>query len=446
MRVLILACAQGDDGPLAEQRLCGIPLVRRHLYTLRNLGWRQATVVARADQCERVKAAVGDPGKLGVCAACLQVNGQHGLPLSELTALEEDLLLVEGHYVVEGRILSAMSGQKGPTLAYDSRPRWPEGLAIGLLDGRVASVGEEMEDGLYAGALFLPHQALGQLAEGHLPLEPLPRLRRLAAMLALAGLDVGGLDPYVAEVRREARPFWCRITSRAEAARCKEALVSEAQKRTLDVVAWNINRPLENWATRRIADWPITPNQVSAVVSLVAFIATGLFLAGWLLPASLLTLVVNVLDGVDGKLARAKGLTTELGYLEHSFDQLYEQSWYMAFAWATFLRLGNAGVLALGFWALLFDSFARHVSMQFRQVTGVSLADYAPFDRRFRRFDGRRNIYTYYVLLAILVGRPLYALVAMAVHAFVTGAVYALRAAQHLRNADLGRGQRAEWS
>jgi hypothetical protein len=76
--------------------------------------------------------------------------------------------------------------------------------------------------------------------------------------------------------------------------------------------------------------------------------------------------------------------------------------------------------------------------MQFRQVMGVSLADSAPFDRLFRRFDGRRNIYTYYMLLGVLVGRPFYALAIMALHAFVTGTVYAVRAAHHLHAADLG--------
>jgi hypothetical protein len=76
--------------------------------------------------------------------------------------------------------------------------------------------------------------------------------------------------------------------------------------------------------------------------------------------------------------------------------------------------------------------------MQFQQVTGVSLSDYAPFDRLFRKFDGRRNVYTLYILLSILVGMPIYALMAMAAHAALTGIVYAYRAARHLHAADQG--------
>ena len=444
MQTIILTWAKDNEGLLALRPLCGIPLVRRHLYTLRNLGWRQALIPSYPGQRAQLEAALGDPEKLGMHVSYLEVNDRTGLPLPDLAALEEDLLLIEGHYLVEERILSALAKQGHPALAYDSSPPWPEGLSLTLRQGRVAAVGEGAGDGLYAGALFLPREALTRLTGEQFPLPERPRLRWLAADLELAALEVGQLDPYVAEVRRQARPFWCRVASRREAAQCREALLGEAQKRTLDVVAWHINRPLENWVTRRIADWPITPNQMSAIVSLIAFAATGLFLVGGLLPASLLTLVVNVLDGVDGKLARVKGLTTRLGQLEHSFDQLYEQSWYMAFAWAIFTRRGDLLPLQIGFLALLFDSFARHVSMQFRQVMGVSLADYAPFDRLFRRFDGRRNIYTYYMLLGVLLGRPLYALVAIACHAILTGAVYAYRAGKHLHAADLGANGRGE--
>jgi len=204
------------------------------------------------------------------------------------------------------------------------------------------------------------------------------------------------------------------------------------------VVAWYFNRPLENRLTLRLVDWPITPNQMTFITSLVGFTVSGLFLLGWLWPAVLLVFVVNILDGVDGKLARAKALATRFGQLEHSFDLLYEQLWYIAYTWAAYRLWPSLAVLMVGFTMLLFDSFARHVSMQFRQVMGIALADYAPFDRRFRRFDGRRNIYSIYMLLGVLVGRPFYALVAMALHAVITGLVYVIRAGLHLRRADRG--------
>ena len=87
---------------------------------------------------------------------------------------------------------------------------------------------------------------------------------------------------------------------------------------------------------------------------------------------------------------------------------------------------------------LLGDSFARHISMQFRQTMGIALADVAPFDRAFRRFDGRRNIYTLHMWAGMLIGRPQWAVCSMALHAWVTAGVYLWRAAHHLRARDRG--------
>lgn len=255
----------------------------------------------------------------------------------------------------------------------------------------------------------------------------------------MGAIDIARVDPYAPGMRRAVKPFWLRVRSPADAQRCRDLLVDSAQKGTLDLVAWYINRPVENWIVRRIADWPVTPNQVSLLTNLVAYGVPLLFLTHHFLPGVALALVVNVLDGVDGKLARVKGLASHLGHLEHSFDLLYEQAWYLSFYWALYLQTHDLLFLALGTVMVLLDSFSRHCSMQFKQVTGVSLADYAPFDRWFRRWDGRRNIYSLHLLLAILIGRPVLAAGSMVAHALLTAGIYAWRAAIHLRRMDLGR-------
>lgn len=367
---------------------------------------------------QRVESAIGDLSALGVQVSYLTAPREANLPLKAcLEATDGDVLILEAHYVIEGALLERLVAPGTTALLSDAR-----------------SGGPSPAEG-YAGAVFLTRPDLERLAAEEDALRWPAGLMRL---LTVKGMDIWQPDLYVAEVRRHVEPFWCEVTSDADAERCKRALVTGAQKRTLDVLAWYFNRPLENWLTLRLADWPITPNQMSAITSLIAFVVSGLFLLGWLWPAALLAFVVNVLDGVDGKLARVKALATRLGQLEHSFDLLYEQSWYIAFAWAAYRSWPSLTVLAVGFTMLLCDSFARHVSMQFRQVMGVALADYAPFDRRFRRFDGRRNIYSIYMLLGVVVGRPFYALVAMALHAAITGLVYAIRAGLHLRRADRG--------
>jgi len=418
MQVLILTHRRVGGIPLALRPVCGVPLIRRQLQVLRMYDWRQAILTVCPQDQPSIESAIGDLASLGVQVSYLTAPNEADFPLKAcLEATEDNLLIVEAHYVIEGALLESLVAAGTTALLGDEKNGSP------LLEGG------------YAGAAFLTRSDLEKLAADADALTWPAGLMRLPAVKVM---DVKPSDLYVAEVRRHVEPFWCAVMSDADARRCKRALVIGAQKRTLDVLAWYVNRPLENWLTLRLADWPITPNQMSVITSLVGFTVSGLFLLGWLGPAVLLALVVNVMDGVDGKLARVKALATRLGQLEHSFDLLYEQSWYIAYTWAAYRLWPSLAVLAVGFMMLLFDSFARHVSMQFRQVMGITLADYAPFDRHFRRFDGRRNIYSIYMLLGVVFGRPFYALVAMALHAVITGIVYAMRAGLHLRQADRG--------
>ena len=432
MKVVVLVTEEGQElgKPKALIKLCGVPLVRRLLYTLRAAGLRDVIIVARPDG-QAVREAVGDSEDLGMHVTHVESEGS--FPVQQLEALlDGPFLAIEANYVLDERIIGRLAEAKGTNIAYDSRAKG--GTWVAVEGERVRALSSSSGDGAYVGASRCSPEVLPFL-KGH---DWAACLAEAVRSFDFAALDVASIEPYVAEIRKELPALWFRIESQGDVDRCKRMLVEGAQKRTLDVLAWYFNRPIENWITYHIADLPLTPNLMSGLTYLIAFLVTLLLLSGRLLPASLLAFAVNVMDGLDGKLARVKGMATKLGQLEHSFDLLYEQSWYIALAWAVHGLRGDLLPLAVGFIAILFDSLARHISMQFRQVMGVALADYAPFDRFFRRFDGRRNIYTIYILLATIFGVPLYALLAIAGHAILTSTVYACRAARHLRNADLG--------
>ena len=427
MKVVIWA----TEADKATIRLCGIPLLQRHLYTLRSANMRDVILVVGSK--DLVGQEIGDGDDLGLCLA-------YCLPDQLREHIDGTFLMIEANYVIDERIIRQLAKGQEMAIAYDSRTVSTQGLSdrreirVVSENGKVTRLSAHEGQGTYVGASRCSPQIL-PLLENH-PL--VACLNKAVRMFDFAALDVAAIEPYVTETRRELPVLWFRIESKEDVEHCKRILVRGAEKRTLDVLAWYFNRPIENWITYHIADFPITPNLMSLLTFIVAFFVTFLLLSGWLLPAALLAFVVNVMDGLDGKLARVKGMATKLGQLEHSLDLLYEQSWYIALSWATYRQDGEPLALALGFAAILFDSFARHVSMQFKQVMRISLADYAPFDRRFRRFDGRRNIYTIYILLGALLGLPHYALVAIGLHAFITGVVYFLRAANHLHNADRG--------
>jgi phosphatidylglycerophosphate synthase len=398
--------------------MCSIPLIMRQLQVLRMLDLRQAFLIVRPEDQGQIEVAIDDLTSQGMQANYLTAPREADFPLKTcLEATSEDLLVVEAHYVIEGALLESLIAMGTTAILYD------------------AKYGDPLSKVGYAGATFITRADLEALSTDSDSVSWPAALMRLQEVKVM---NVRQSTIYVAEVRRHVEPFWYEVASDADVTHYKRALVKSAQKHTLDMWAWYFNRPLENWLTLLLADFPITPNQMTFVTTLAALIVSGLLLIGWLWPAVLFALVVNILDGVDGKLARVRAEATRFGQLEHSFDLLYEQSWYIAYTWAAFKLWPSLTVLVVGFVMLLCDSFARHVSMQFRQVMGIALADYAPFDRRFRRFDGRRNIYSLYMLLGVAIGRPFYALVAMALHAAVTGLVYVLRAGMHLRRADRG--------
>ncbi|MFQ5855441.1 MAG: CDP-alcohol phosphatidyltransferase family protein [Anaerolineae bacterium] len=443
---LICIWAAPEAGQAARTKVCHVPVAERLLRVLQHAGMRRVAIVATSADEMPLRQTLHNIHGVGLDIHWITVQPP------DLSALRSYLppapeapiiLVVEGTYLLDPRIVQAVVGQGGCAVAYDSRPSAEAPVGVYVDGGRLRRIGVRLADadGAYVGLVLCPR---ARLAEFQGPWEEeawLSWLDGLARALPIVAVDVQEIEPYVAESRRALSPFWFRIQEPADAARCKDLLVERAQKGTLDLVAWYVHRPIENWIIRHIADLRITPNQMSLLTYLVAFGVTGLFLTGHLLLGVLLALVVNVMDGLDGKLARVKGLTSRLGSLEHSLDCLYEQSWYVAFAWAMYQRTGTPLPLLLGFVMLLFDTFARHVSMQFKQVMGVSLADSAPVDRLFRRVDGRRNIYSLHLLVTILLGIPLVASFTMPLHAAVTAVVYVIRAGWHLWRADRGVGR-----
>lgn len=231
--------------------------------------------------------------------------------------------------------------------------------------------------------------------------------------------------------------YWIDVDTPEDARRAKQVLAEHTQKGrgASDFVAHYLNRPIENWLVFHLADTRITPNLVTIVSNILAYLTAGLFLFGFLLPAALLTFVVGVVDGVDGKLARIRHQTSRLGKLEHAFDLLFEFTWLLALAlylslfWGTLpILLAAISITLMAFYRMVYDLFSRTMK--------VSLDNYGSFERKFRRIAGRRNLYNIHFLIAILLGLPLVCLFTIMIHAAFTGAIYTLRAGKHLRLAD----------
>jgi len=210
----------------------------------------------------------------------------------------------------------------------------------------------------------------------------------------------------------------------------------EKEKGASDLLAHYVHRPLENRIVLRLMNTSITPNQITVMTNLLAYIVAALYFFGFLLPGSILSFAVGLMDGVDGKLARAKNQTSKLGKMEHAFDLLFEFTWLISLALYLHRISGDSLPLILSMFSILFISFYRYCYDTFSRTMGTSLDIYGDFERIFRRIAGRRNLYNIHILIGVLLGVPLFPLMSITVHSGLTALIYAWRTAKHLRTAD----------
>lgn len=345
-----------------------------------------------------------------------------------------------GDHLVDERIVAAMARQEvqGDVLVAVDRTPDREGATHVLVeDGQVADIGKAIarcnatDIGLFRCSAKFLVEADALVSAG------VDEFADVVRAVDADTFDIATIDAYVPELRKVVRPWWADIDTPADVRAAEAMVVHNASKGASDALAHWVHRPIENALVAPVArSTPITPNQVSTCVNVLAYTVTALYASGLLLAASLLSFVVGIADGLDGKLARVKQQVSRAGSLEHAFDMLYEYSWILALAWAVHRDQDGVAPLVVAGVTVAVVAFYRSVYDQYGKQTGHSLDDAGGFDRRFRRVAGRRNLYNLWILAFVLAGVPAGALWAIAVHAGVTGVVYALRATTLLRRLD----------
>jgi phosphatidylglycerophosphate synthase len=266
------------------------------------------------------------------------------------------------------------------------------GRAVWMGDAGAGVPGEPATVGLRVMAIAsLP-------AGGPLPANPF----RGAADEALL---VDDMEAYIPDMRSTLRPFWLTVRNDEDRARAGRLFMRMAQKGTLDLPARYLHPPFENFFARLLAPTPITPNHVTVVTAFTGFYVTYLFATGSYGLGLILALITNVLDGVDGKLARVRLQSSRFGgMLDHTLDVTFEFSWYLGLGWG----LGDGDATSTPFLMavalILVQLGARGVSGIYMSVTGRQIHDHTAFDRAVRLVAGRRNIYVMFLVAGYLVG------------------------------------------
>lgn len=435
---LVLAAGEGSrlrnyarQKPLL--RIAGVPLTGRVLLGLKEAGIKHVYIVI-GHEGEAIREYFGERyAGLDVHYVTAR-NWERGNLYSFFAAkglFKQNFVLCMGDHLFDPQIVKTLINAPLDgvlVLAVDRVGYSPDDTRVRERNGRIVDIGKFLDGsncvdtGLFLCSPMVFRFAKKAVEQGSSELADCIRL--VAQKEGARVLDISGR-------------YWVDVDTGEDLKRAKKLLATYSQKGrgASDFVAHYLNRPIENAIIQRICDSRITPNQLTIATNVLAYFVTYLFLLGHLSIGSILTFVVGIMDGLDGKLARIRGHPTKLGLLEHPLDLLFEFSWLIALALFLSRGVGSLPVVVVAL-SIALIAFYRMCYDQFSKATGVSLDVYGRFERGFRRVAGRRNIYNVYILIGVLLGAPLYSLIGILVHSALTAVIYCYRAAVNLHAID----------
>jgi phosphatidylglycerophosphate synthase len=241
---------------------------------------------------------------------------------------------------------------------------------------------------------------------------PLQRTGMLSVVAAEA--DEGILNE---ALRKREKPFAERLTPEAVPAVERASYVG-AYKGVTDLLTKYL---WPEWAlaiTRVCARAGITPNQVTAMGSLLCIVATVAFWYGWFWTGLATGLVFMVLDTVDGKLARCTITASKLGNAwDHGVDLVHPPFWW--WAWAAGCAPYGRALDDRTFWivigTMLFGYVAqRLIEGAFIVRFGMHIHVWERFDSWFRLITARRNPNMVILFAGLVVTRPDWGIIGVA--------------------------------
>ncbi len=459
MKALIIAAGEGSrlgnltkDKPKPLVRLLGLSLVERVILTAKEVAIDEFIIVI-GYLGERIKEKLGNGNRYGVKIVYIEnTEWERGNGVSVLKAkesLKEDFILLMSDHIFDARILKELISydlKDSVALVVDKREPSPGDTRVLEKKGKIAKIGKNIEKancvdtGIFLCSPKIFSYVQETVKEGRE--EFADGIAQAAKNRDAEVFDISRIESYASKMRKDIKPWWIDIDTKEDLKKAKKIIVENASKNPSDALACYVHKPIENRLVSWIVNFNVTPNQLSIGVNILAYVVTSLFLLGYLLPASILTFVVGIADGLDGKLARVKLKISRVGSLEHSFDLLYEFSWFIALSWFLFRSTGSSTPLILCMFIILLTTFYRHIYDQFRRGMGRSLDDSGDFERKFKRIAGRRNLYNIPILVGVLL-TPLYSsnalvysLIFILLHSGITAVVYSLRAIKHMRLKD----------
>jgi phosphatidylglycerophosphate synthase len=428
------------DAPEAFCLLFGLSLLERLLRVVQRLGFRDTIIVS--DSEKEVAAHVAKPSWARADVALSFRSRRRGaLRVGDITTDADRVLVVSAGFYYDARLLRALSEQPATTLLVDSAPPlecarlWQRKRCASARPGETSADCFENDASLgLAGAspsewniaAALLDQAW--LARQDRAVSVIAQLSSDASVGRIALCDAARQSTYVISLCKDVRPVFFPAPSWELRPIAETFIRDRAQNGVLDFPGL-MDSPIEDWIVARLCRTPVTPNQITFATMLIGIGVALLFATGHLWWGVMLAYTIEVLDGVDGKLARTKVETTATGEWEHVVDYGVELAWWTALAFHF-----HAENLRSAYWLLFLlvssDLVDRLAKRAVKKKAGRSLDDVSNFDRFVRCIGGRRNINIWILFAALVLGDAANGFVLFCWWGVVTAAAHVVRALQ----------------
>lgn len=400
------------DAPDALCVLFGISLLERLLRTVQRLGFREAIIISTS--VGEITAHLAKPSwARAELALSFRPRNAGAVRVNKVATGAERALVVSAGYFYDARLLKALAEQTTTTLLVDSAPP-PECVPFWRDRGGVFSAGALVERDWIS-------------RQDHTT-ALMDQLSSDAAAGRIEACDAARQASYVRGLRKHVRPIFFPAPA-PDSVEAAERVPRDAAQPDVQAFVERLNAPVEDWIVRHLCQTSITPNQVTFGAVLLGVAVTALFATGHLWAGVALAYIFEVLDGVDGKLARLKVETTAVGKLEHVTDYFLEMSWWSALAFQFHATgMSNAG------WLLLLligsDLIDRLAKRPVKQKLGRHLDDVSNFDRFVRCISSRRCINIFILAAGLVLGDPGNAFLLICGWMAATAAVHVIRSFQ----------------
>ncbi len=395
MRIIGLLFPASD--PQASLVAAGISILERQARQLRRAG---ADALFAVDVVPLTQLPAG---VTAISAAALADAVQPG---------DRVIALAAGLIIDERGIAAVLAAQAPALLVWDATQ--PGAQGVERLDAF----------GFAAGVMLLSGAVVRKLAAGIGEWDLSSTLiRSVAADPATSRIEFSAIPAYAPGRRRDVALIWARPQTPDEARAAGETLIAAAQKGCLDWPARFLHPWPEDMMVRLLAPTRITPNMVTAATAVIGVAAGVAFAYGWLWTGLMLALVTGPLDGVDGKLARARVEFSKWGDLEHLVDKLLEYGWYLCIA-GHFSSVRDSALPFAVAILIILPAIAEAVQGEFfRRLTGIQLDDAGDVERRIRLVAGRRNTFLWTWLGFAALGLWFEGFVGLAIYSVLTTGV-----------------------